>query len=194
MTVALQNVGGANFALAGAHIYAQLFTVKQVSMMLLVDTRVRESDSRRAQITFKNCLRGSSIFQAAVRDGGDGGANQAVGGMALILSPQYSQFSQRKYHDPSGLGVVAALQLSTTCGGILVIMTYWTTTSGDDDNNALWTRIKRWLAIEEIDMTPLQWIQDQISKHIACAKAHKWKYIVMGDFNADQSGSDLGKD
>ena len=170
---------------SGANVWIDHLQTNSIDVLALIDERTKEGNLF-DKLSVKRLIRGWHVSKWVVAKGGDHESTN-VGGLAIMVGPRFSSQVQEYFEDPTGLGVVGALLLSTKPKHILLVATYWTTKPSDDknDNNSLWDRLSRRLkAMGRRGESPIEYIQAECSKYVRIAQSQGWEIIMMGDFNS----------
>ena len=170
---------------SGANVWIDHLQTNSIDVLALIDERTKEGNLF-DKYSVKRLVRGWHVSKWTVAKGGDHESTN-VGGLAILVGPRYSSQVQEYFGDPTGLGVVGALLLSTKPKHILLVATYWTTKPLDDkdEKNSLWERLSRRLkAMGRRGESPIEYIQAECSKYTRLAQSQGWEIIMMGDFNS----------
>jgi hypothetical protein len=112
----------------------------------------------------------------------------APGGQIAIVNHLWGRRLSISSHDPSGLGIVSSLALSTLSGSILLIGTYWPATgpvsTSHGDSNALASRLERYLTSRRDPALPQEYFESTIKRAVTAHQRHRNNTaLILGDFN-----------
>jgi hypothetical protein len=195
ITVATHNVNGGPKLADIASLSIALFNTLNIDILTLIDVRATVSNARSAKWKLKTGLEhgcGVNIYPTTPGTIGTM-INNDVGGLAIILSSRLAKLTERRFFDPSGLGLAGGVLVRFKNGqALLVVATYWPTRNDDKEpNNTLWQRALRYLAKTDKDQDPIQYIQSLIGEWLHRANEQGWSVILNGDLNAGY-GADEG--
>ena len=170
-------------------ILAFMFHLK-IDVFVLTDTRHRESSSKHYTTRVKELLgiHTRCIHSPIAPHKTSKGFQSSVGGQLIIISHTWAGAFTDSFSDPSGLGLVSGVRLSTGAGSLLVMGTYWPFPSTKDNSReqqGLWASASRFLLRKKIKKNPKEYIQDLLcrfsDRHIS--KSATNITIVCGDLN-----------
>jgi len=184
ITCCVCNVNGNGITeTSGAHIWLDYIHRNTVDVLALIDDRTI-AGNQFDKMAIKRLIRGFHVSKWTVADGATHDSTN-VGGLTILVGPKLSSYVSRYFPDPTGLGVVGALLLSTTPKHILLVATYWTTRPPDEENNTLWARLSRRLKeMGRRGETPIEYIRAECSRFIRLSQSNGWEIVLMGDFNS----------
>ena len=140
----------------------------------LIDTRTSIASHDYHRLVWKACAGSKSTIHFS-----DQHRTASVGGQLALLDPYWSSKIISKWSDPSGLGLVFEIVLSTYEGAVRVISVYWPTNS-DLDSNGLRAKTHRWLA----SINRAQSVDEYVRSILAARlKKPAYRKILLGDFN-----------
>jgi ribonuclease HI len=170
-------------------VLAAMFYQK-IDVFVLTDTRHRESTVKGYNTQVKDLLGPHSrcIHSPVAPHSTKRGFQSSVGGQLIIISHTWAGALIDHFKDPSNLGLVSGVTLSTGKGSLLIMGNYWPYPSTDEkhqDQQGLWSRASQFLDAKKIKKSPKEFIQNYITRqsdrHIA--KSSFNTSVVCGDFN-----------
>ena len=170
-------------------VLAAMFYQK-IDVFVLTDTRHRESTVKGYNTQVKDLLGPHSrcIHSPVAPHSTKRGFHSSVGGQLIVLSHTWAGALIDHFKDPSNLGLVSGVTLSTGKGSLLIMGNYWPYPSSEEkhkDQQGLWARASQFLDSKKIKKSPKEFIQHfitrQSDRHIA--KSPFNTTVVCGDFN-----------
>ena len=87
--------------------------------------------------------------------------------------------------DPTGLGILASVQLRLPTDSFVIKGTYWPVPGNQKDNSLrLEDKLQRWLRKEKIMVSPRQYMMNAISQQLVKHQTSNATTIVTVDFNS----------
>jgi hypothetical protein len=160
-----------------------------IDVFILTDTRHLDSSTRfltsQAKLLLGPHTKVLHSPAQSLRVGKKAKSTPNVGGQIIIVTAKWAGAVSHHYSDPTNLGLVSSVTLSTGSGKLLIFGTYWPYPSDSSTSNGLWNKTSAYLARNKIRKTPRDFIQD-----ILCRKSEKHLgvsphnlSVVCGDFN-----------
>ena len=161
----------------------------QIDVFVCTDTRHRESSSgfytRQAKLLLGSHTRVLHSPCTPKKVGSRYVPN--VGGQMILVSSTWSGAISDHYVDPSQLGLLSSVTISTGHGKLLLFGTYWPypPDTSSPDTHGLWNRTKEYLQHCRAGKSPREYIQHVLCKHSEkhIAGSPYNLAIVCGDFN-----------
>ena len=160
-----------------------------IDVFILTDTRHLDSSTRfltsQAKLLLGPHTKVLHSPTQSLRVGKKAKTTPNVGGQIIIVTSKWAGAVSHHYSDPTNLGLVSSVTLSTGSGKLLIFGTYWPYPSDSSTSNGLWNKTSAYLLKNKIRKTPRDFIQD-----ILCRKSEKHLGVslynlsaVCGDFN-----------
>jgi ribonuclease HI len=161
----------------------------KIDVMVLIDTRHKEVSCKSYTLQVKSLLGPYTKCihsPVATHTTKKGKQTASVGGQLIILNHAWAGALIDHFQDPSNLGLVLGVRLSTGQGSLMIMGNYWPYPSADSTaQQGLWARASQYLKNKKIKLSPKEYIQKFISmqsdRHVAKSNANTT--IVCGDFN-----------
>jgi len=169
-----------------------LLPLTQWDVLILLDTRHRHQDLPHIRDSCHAALGYHSRvdFSPVPAQGPSQPRNSSPlppGGQIVLVNHLWGRRVTAVHHDPSGLGVISSLQLSSLSGSLLIIGTYWPaapTSNAPPDSQGLSTRLSTFLAPRRPQLSPQAYIEEHIQ---SLTHRHQRKpgttTVLLGDFN-----------
>ena len=141
----------------------------KIDVMVLTDTRHRDCTVKGYTAQVKDLLGSQSrcVHSPIAPHSTKKGIKSSVGGQLIIISHSWAGALIDHFNDPSNLGLISGIKLSTGSGSLLIMGNYWpfpSTHSNDQAQNGLWSRAAVYLNSKKIKKSPKEYIQDFITK------------------------------
>ena len=162
----------------------------KIDVMVLIDTRHRDCSVKGYNTQIKDLLGSQSrcVHSPIAPHSTKKGFKSSVGGQMIIISHTWAGALIDHFSDPSNLGLVSGITLSTGAGSLLIMGNYWPfppNKTNNIPNNGLWDRTSNFLNFKKIKKNPKEYIQSLICKqsdrHLGRSSSNT--SIACGDFN-----------
>ena len=129
-----------------------------IDILVLTDTRHRESTCKRYTSQVKLTLGPHAKcihLPVPTHLTKKGSKTSSVGGQMVIISPSWAGALIDHFQDPSHLGLVSGIRLSTGEGSLLIMGNYWPYPSAEKDGqHGLWAQTAHYLHMKKIKKSP----------------------------------------
>ena len=179
----------------------KFFRTQNIDVLALIDTGIVSREI--AKTVYKKFFGSAHIYiiPAKVPRLCTARKQKAVGGMIIIINEKSTKV-ERHFKDPSGLGIFHTVRLKVRSHMVDVMFIYWPTTNRDQIaeealgyQDGLACKLLDYLHQQRIDISPDEWIQQQISKRCPNLDQQDKRYFfLMGDMNRTYNIQEMDKE
>ena len=172
--------------------------------LFLLDPRVTAAKIKNIEAKVQEAVPGAKvIFHPTIATPGESEDNsmQCMGGMIIIMSPEWAELKYRSRVERPGFGLVTRLEFSTgknenfSTGEhkIRIIGAYWPPRSGKTGKGALEARLRSYLSSIGWKGSPHDYLDYVVGKWVSAGIDLGQFVILGGDFNAVMDKAGLSK-
>ena len=178
---------GAGLTEEAAQYIARVILVKNIDVMVLSDCKCNQDTMKHQANLFKTLLGNTMkcLQNPVSTDPGHKGAR--TGGIMILIMPKWAGAIIKSYKDPSGEGIVSAVDLRADCKQVITIIgTYWAP-PGTEGTEQLMARVERFCAKQPQyrHLNGIAYAQYYVEKYRAMHLDPSNIQILTGDLNVD---------